>query len=63
MNIATGTRIEVCQGYAPENGRIMRWLKSNGPRIVGYHKVRFDADGAVLLVHENAIRVIDNRTA
>lgn len=60
MTYATGTRVEVCQGYQPETGRIMRWLKQNGPRenAPGYHKVRFDADGAVLLVHENALRPI-----
>jgi hypothetical protein len=43
-------------GVPPETGVVMRWHSpTNGNRadVPGYQKVRFDADGAVLLVHES----------
>lgn len=66
-----GTRIEV-QGFdlnngkACESGKIARWTKAMGNRDrlpAGFHPVRFDADGAVLMVHESGFRVTDNRAA
>jgi hypothetical protein len=40
-----------------EPATVLRWLRQNGPReaLPGYHRVRFDADGGVLLVHENRL--------
>ncbi len=69
MTIKSGTRIEVSGtglDWQPtwEAARIMRWSeKLSGPRanVPGFHKVKFDADGAILLVHETRFRVTDNR--
>ena len=56
QTFTAGTLVKIV-GHMPETGQIMRWSKINGPRQAapGYHKVRFDADGAVLLVHESAL--------
>ena len=57
-HLPTGTRVTIGRGgTTPEPARIMRWSrKLSGPRegAPGYHRVRFDADGAQLLVHESA---------
>jgi hypothetical protein len=62
--IRSGTHVEVGLGCdRVETGTVMRWLKYMGPRdaIPGYHPIRFDLDGAKLMVHERGLRVIDNR--
>ena len=46
-----------------EPARILRWPARGGPRsdFPGYRHVRFDADGATMLVHESAlIRLEEN---
>lgn len=60
----TGTRVEVGLGLGQtETGVILRWSKVMGKpeNIPGFHPVRFDSDGAKLMVHESGMRVIDNR--
>jgi hypothetical protein len=58
-----GTRVEIGLGFGKvETGMIMRWTKVMGRRenVPGYHPVRFDHDGATLMVHEQGIRIIDH---
>lgn len=61
-----GTRIEVQTmnmdfSRSWEGAVIMRRTKAMEPMPDGFHPVRFDADGARLLVHESGFRVVDNR--
>lgn len=68
--LRTGTKIEMLGSPAmggfpavePEHAVIARWRKVSGPRIEGWHTVKFNS-GCCLLVHEGAFRVIDNRAA
>lgn len=73
MTLKAGTRIELhgtpafpgFPGVAPESATIGRWLKYvSGPRetMPGWHVIKFDTGGK-LLVHETGFRVIDNRVA
>ena len=70
MTLKRGTRIEMhgtpafpgFPGVAPERATIAPWRKISGPRMDGWHIVRFD-DGGALCVHESRFRVIDNRAA
>ena len=41
-----------------ESAKVLRWSRISGPResVPGYHRVRFDADNGVLLVHESRLR-------
>jgi hypothetical protein len=63
----TGTRIELFgtpamggfPAVAPEIAKIARWEKVSGPRIDGWHCVKFQ-NGSELLIHESRFRVIDN---
>jgi hypothetical protein len=56
-----GTRVEIGLGLGKvETGVVMRWTKAMG-RLAGYHPIRFDSDGAQLMVHEQGIRIIDDR--
>lgn len=66
--LKSGTRIE-CFGtpaiggfpeVTPEIATIAPWRKVSGPRMEGWHCVKF-SNGARLLVHERGFRVIDNR--
>jgi hypothetical protein len=68
MTIPANRRIEVRQfdfngGVIWEPAQTQRWTKFNGPRdtMQGWNVVKFDADGARLLVHDDRIRVVDNR--
>jgi hypothetical protein len=64
----TGTLIELrgipaiggFPGVAPERAKITRRTREMGELPEGYHPVRFE-DGGRLLVHESGFRVIDNR--
>ena len=66
-----GTRVEIIihkmdGGSDYEGGKVARWTKQMGSRDrlpAGYHPVRFDADNAVLMLHETHFRVTDNRAA
>lgn len=65
--MTTGTHIEVFgfdfDGTATfEAAVIARWTKISGPRMDGWHIVRF-ADGGKLMCHESRFRVVDNRAA
>lgn len=44
----------------PERAIIAPWRKVSGPRMEGWHTVKFSS-GYCLLVHEGAFRIIDNR--
>lgn len=66
QTLKTGTRIQMLNRDA-EIASIGRWTSINGPiknhvapHNGGWHLVRFD-DGGSLIVHEEAFRVIDNR--
>ena len=59
-NLKAGTRVLITghdwngeTTYEPAT--ILRWHRVSGPReaMPGYHRIRFDADGGVLLAHEN----------
>jgi hypothetical protein len=57
MILKPGTRIEVKrfapQGRPSEPATIGRWnQRINGPRMDGWHLVRFESDGARLIIHE-----------
>lgn len=62
----SGTRIEVF-GYDAamkrtiEPARIASMTAAMGTLPGGFHPVRFDADRALLLIHERNFRVTDNR--
>lgn len=65
-----GTRIEVRGSDINfkdtwEAGTILRRVTmthyADGSDYPGWHHVKFAADGAVLTVHENNMRVVDNR--
>jgi len=67
QTIKTGTRIALLLGNGEtEMARIGRWTKVNGPvknhvhELGGWHVVRFD-DGGGLIIHESGFRVVDNR--
>ncbi|MCK1479358.1 hypothetical protein IVB27_32610 [Bradyrhizobium sp. 197] len=63
--LKTGTRIEFFVSHPQgrnEMATIARWTKVSGPRMDGWHIVKF-ADGGKLCVHETGFRVIDNRIA
>ena len=56
MKAGTKIRTKSICGVPSETGVILRWhTPTNGPRssVPGYEKVRFDADGGVVLVHES----------
>jgi hypothetical protein len=62
-------RIEVRQfGWNGETiwepAETLPWTKMQGPReaMPNWNRVRFDVDGAQLLVHDDRIRVVDNRS-
>ena len=56
-----GTRVEIGLGLGKvETGVVMRWTKATGC-LPGYHPIRFDNDGAKLMVHEQGIPIIDHR--
>ena len=62
--LKAGTIIELrgtpSLGVNPEIARIGRWsVKRNGPRMDGWHIVKFD-DGGRLCVHESNFRVVSN---
>lgn len=67
--LSTGTRIELrgtpsCGGFpgvAPEMATIARWTKISGPRMDGWHIVKF-LDGGKLCIHESGFRIVDNRS-
>jgi hypothetical protein len=66
MPLRPGTRIELhgapALGVAPEAAKIGRWAASNGPRMDGWHIVKF-ADGGALCMNESRFRITDNRAA
>lgn len=57
--IKRGTKV-IVDGAAPESARITNWHPTYGKReeIPGYHPVKFDADGAILMVHESRLTVM-----
>lgn len=66
MIIKAGTKVEIGLGLGRvETGTILRWTKCMGNREdapAGYHPIRFDEDGAQLMVYcGQGVRVIDNR--
>ena len=38
-----------------EAAQIMRWHPISGEQMPGWHRVRFDADRAILVIHESRI--------
>ena len=65
QTIKTGTRIELFVSHPQgrnEMATIARWTKVSGPRVDGWHIVKFQ-DGGRLRVHETGFRVVDNRDA
>jgi aminoglycoside phosphotransferase (APT) family kinase protein len=68
MTLKTGTKIEMLDllamggfpGVPAEAATIARWTKVSGPRLDGWHIVKFQS-GYKLCVHSDAFRVIDNR--
>jgi hypothetical protein len=65
-NLPTGTKVRIAtmplDGSGPdwsETGRVMRWRRSMGKpeQIPGYHPIRFDRDGATLMVHRRGLMV------
>jgi hypothetical protein len=68
MKLKAGTRIEMhgtparggFPAVEPERATIVRWTARSGPRLDGWHIVKF-ADGGKLCVHESRFRVTDNR--
>lgn len=64
MSIKQGTRIQVSGWDAAfnetwENARIARTTPRMKPIPDGFHPVKFD-DGGVLMVHESRFRIVDN---
>ena len=67
--LSAGTRIELrgtpmCGGFpgvAPELATIARWTKISGPRMDGWHVVKFHTGGS-RCIHESSFRVVDNRS-
>lgn len=65
MTLKAGTQIEVFVSHPQgqnETAKISRWTKVSGPRLEGWHVVKFSSGGR-LIVHETGFRVIDNRAA
>lgn len=50
-----------------ETGTVLRWnTRVSGPREnlpAGYHTVRYDSDGATLLIHRNQLMVRNDQSA
>ena len=69
--IPAGTRVRILgftmQGERDwsETGHVLRWHKESGPRenVPGYHRIRFDADKAILLVHRERLMVCNDQAA
>lgn len=65
MTYPTGTKVRILSFVGPtferdwsETGRILRWTAKMGPRSSlpkGYHPVKFDVDGATLMVHADRL--------
>jgi hypothetical protein len=58
MTLKPGTKVLIPVAGAPEIGRILRWLKRNGPVKPDWRVVRFDSDGAVLLVRASGLEAV-----
>lgn len=52
-----GTKVLIATAEGSEPGQILRWRKSFGQRqdIPGFEPVRFDRDGAQLMVHRSGL--------
>jgi hypothetical protein len=61
----TGTRVEVREttldGIKWYPAKIARWTRAMGSREYlpeGYEPVRYDSDGAVLMIHRSCFRIV-----
>lgn len=69
--LATGTRVRIQTLIGPrfesdwsETGRVARWHKSYGTKDrlpEGYQPVRYDSDGAILMLHRSHLMVCNDQ--